>query len=109
MIVQRRNFLIGLASLLAAPAIVRAENIMPVRAIILPVHDPLVRGVRFQSWAFGTKKPGYYCTGTIGPESGRGVLKPLSHFLKHVDAHRQWYPDLCWQPFGDDKYASPGG
>lgn len=33
MIIQRRNFLIGLASALAAPAIVKAESLMKVRAI----------------------------------------------------------------------------
>lgn len=32
MIIQRRKFLIGLASSLAAPAIVKAANIMPVKA-----------------------------------------------------------------------------
>jgi hypothetical protein len=31
MIIPRRGFLLGLASLIAAPAIVRIENIMPVR------------------------------------------------------------------------------
>lgn len=33
MILQRRNFLFGLGSLMAAPAIVRAESIMKVRAL----------------------------------------------------------------------------
>lgn len=33
MIIQRRNFLIGLASSLAAPAIVRANSLMPVKAL----------------------------------------------------------------------------
>lgn len=34
MIIPRRGFLLGLVSLIAAPAIVRIENIMPVRAIV---------------------------------------------------------------------------
>lgn len=34
MILQRRSFLLGLGSLFAAPAIVRAQNIMPVRVIV---------------------------------------------------------------------------
>jgi hypothetical protein len=32
-IIARRGFLLGLVSLIAAPAIVRIENIMPVRAL----------------------------------------------------------------------------
>lgn len=52
MIIQRRNFLIGLVSMLAAPAIVRAENIMPVRKLI--ITDPWVS---FQSWPIGSLQP----------------------------------------------------
>lgn len=33
---SRRGFILGLTSLLAAPAIVRAELLMPVRSIIMP-------------------------------------------------------------------------
>jgi hypothetical protein len=33
-ILARRSFLFGLGALLAAPAIVRAESLMPVRAIV---------------------------------------------------------------------------
>lgn len=33
MIIQRRSFLVGLGAALAAPFVVRAENIMPVRSI----------------------------------------------------------------------------
>jgi hypothetical protein len=32
-LIQRRNFLIGLGSLLAAPAIVRVQSIMPVKVV----------------------------------------------------------------------------
>ena len=32
----RRKFLIGLASLIAAPAVVRASSLMPVKALIKP-------------------------------------------------------------------------
>jgi hypothetical protein len=34
--IDRRRLLFGIASLIAAPAIVRAELIMPVKAIVLP-------------------------------------------------------------------------
>lgn len=36
MIIKRRAFLAGLASVFAAPAIVRAESLMPVRSILVP-------------------------------------------------------------------------
>jgi hypothetical protein len=49
MILQRRNFLIGLASSLGAPAIVRAWNIMPVRALAAPPLPGL--GVIFGSYS----------------------------------------------------------
>ena len=36
LIIPRRQFLLGLTGLLAAPAIVRFDSLMPVRALILP-------------------------------------------------------------------------
>lgn len=39
---NRRGFITGLTSLIAAPAIVKASSLMPVRGIIVPVaHDIL--------------------------------------------------------------------
>lgn len=35
--IPRRSFLLGLGSLIAAPAIVRASSLMPVRGIIMDV------------------------------------------------------------------------
>ena len=37
MILERRKFLTGLASLIAAPAIVRVSSLMPVRGIVQPL------------------------------------------------------------------------
>lgn len=42
MLIQRRNFLVGLASLIAAPAIVRAASLMPVRGVIMPSNFDLL-------------------------------------------------------------------
>ena len=36
MLLPRRGFLLGLGAMLCAPAIVRVESIMPVRAIVQP-------------------------------------------------------------------------
>ena len=44
MITRRRSFLIGLGAAIAAPAIVRAANIMPVRALRPPLQNPLPAG-----------------------------------------------------------------
>lgn len=42
MIIQRRAFLTGLASLLAAPAIVKASSLMPVKAIREPTNEEMM-------------------------------------------------------------------
>lgn len=39
----RRSFLTGLVSVLAAPAIVRAESLMPVKALLIPPRDLFIR------------------------------------------------------------------
>lgn len=95
-LIQRRNFIVGLASMLAAPAIVRAENIMPVRNLIVP--EPMVHGLRWQSWRLGTERPEFFAVGSVGEELGRGPLKPLSHFLSHIEWHKKHYPELNWRP-----------
>jgi hypothetical protein len=66
MIIKRRSFLTGLASALAAPAIVRASSLMPVRGIIVPWRVPLVGGTTLY-------------VEMIGNDSNDG-LSPLSAF-----------------------------
>ena len=44
--ISRRGLITGLASLLAAPAIVRATSIMPVKAYALPRRPPLMGNLR---------------------------------------------------------------
>jgi hypothetical protein len=39
--IHRRSFLTGLAATLAAPAIVRAASLMPVRGIVMDVQQPI--------------------------------------------------------------------
>ena len=43
MLIRRRIFIGGLASVICAPAIVRAESLMPIRALIVPMQ-PLYAG-----------------------------------------------------------------
>jgi hypothetical protein len=38
--IQRRRFFLGIVSALAAPAIVRASSLMPVKALVPEVIDP---------------------------------------------------------------------
>lgn len=42
MITSRRSFLTGAAAFIAAPAIVKAANLMPVRGVILSYGDSIV-------------------------------------------------------------------
>lgn len=50
--IGRRGFIAGLASLIAAPAIVQASSLMPVRGIVMPVSfgEPLMAGLTAQVW-----------------------------------------------------------
>lgn len=47
LILPRRAFLAGLASLVAGPAVVRASSLMPVRRVVLRQlsHDEMVRAM----------------------------------------------------------------
>jgi hypothetical protein len=50
MLSRRRIFVGGLASVMCAPAIVRAESLMPIRALVVPtqsVHAGFVERLRF--------------------------------------------------------------
>lgn len=96
--ILRRNFLIGLTSMLAAPAIVRIENIMPVRALVEPTEQ-LIIGIEFQSWPWGTQPPGLdevrgIIEGTVA--NAKGEPKPASHWLKEVPLHL--YDSIVWRP-----------
>jgi hypothetical protein len=44
MLISRRSFFGGLASAIAAPAIVRATSIMPVRGLVLPLYPEVTMG-----------------------------------------------------------------
>jgi len=87
--------MIGLAPLMVAPAIVRFESLMPVRRLVLPVAEPLGRGIQYQTWPFGAARPEFYTTGSV--YSPTGVLEPLSYWLESLEKHRAIYPDLAWE------------
>jgi len=61
MLTRRRVFVGGVASMICAPAIVRAESLMPIRALIVPmqrVHAGFVERLRFH-WMERALKNGW--------------------------------------------------
>lgn len=59
LILPRRKFLLGLGAALAAPAIVRFESLMPVKAILLQADTPISHGGLFYQWLInGVPIPG---------------------------------------------------
>lgn len=101
MIIQRRKFLIGLASILAAPAIVRVENIMPVRALILP--EPWTMGAEWQTWPFGAPRPDEYAQGSICHQDDKP--KPYSHWVKALERHHLPSQEFHVRPLPDWRLA----
>src|SRR6266516_5529685 len=61
MLTRRRIFIGGVASVICAPAIVRAESLMPIRALIVPmqpVHAGFIERLRFH-WMEQLLKSGW--------------------------------------------------
>jgi hypothetical protein len=59
MLTRRRFFVAGVASLICAPAIVRAESLMQIRALIVPMqplHAGFVERLRFHWLELALKK-----------------------------------------------------
>lgn len=83
---SRRSFITGLVALVAAPAIVRASNLMPVKIM---ENDPLVRGIRYQTWPFGLPQPGNdYWSGSSWVDDAQGP-KPMSYFTNSLKERLQ--------------------
>jgi hypothetical protein len=79
--ITRRDFAAGAVAVLAAASV-------PV------VANQLVRGVRYQSWPFGTQRPYYYWAGQCSSAEG---LKPISYFMPHLFELMRVEP-LWWEP-----------
>lgn len=89
---DRRKFLIGGAVLIASPAIVRATSIMPVRP-----YDPLVLGVRYQSWPWDEEKPDRdYISGST--QVVDGIPKPLSEFMADSLKYFRSWDGMAFKP-----------
>lgn len=96
MLFSRRKLIIGAISVVAAPAIVRIENIMSVRALVVPIDDPLVFGIKYQSWPLKAARPYFFATGSFSSTDGKP--KPLSSWLKSLEGYSTLYPDIAWEP-----------
>lgn len=57
---DRRGLITGIISLIAAPAIVRAGSLMPVKSILLPAKDPLAKLVHTLSVEWDGDAPDGY-------------------------------------------------
>src|SRR3954452_9062796 len=88
---NRRSLLAGIASLLVAPAIVRAVNLMPIASF---VEEELVYGIRIQSWPFSEERPHFHISGIMLRPSG----VPLSHFNDDIARFRTLWPRLVYRP-----------
>jgi hypothetical protein len=92
LMINRRNFLIGMSAVLCNPAIVRISNIMPIRN-----YEESVCGIRIQSWPLDACRPEYYITGLIGGyNSPRRVL--VSEHLPYINKLREHWPNLVYSP-----------
>lgn len=74
MIIERRKFIAGLATLFSAPAIVRASSLMPVRSIQFDMDNLLVSCIeRFRyGWQNPNVMPGWVDTPAQWPEIFKG-------------------------------------
>jgi len=95
--ISRRGFLLG------APAVVLASNLMPVRDWLR--LDPLIRGIRYQTWPFDEERPEMYFQGSISRWSNgsrfAGIdsseLVPASYFINQMGRYTEpTYWQLIW-------------
>lgn len=83
--IDRRSFLIGSSAVVVAAALPAAAT-----------SDPLVIGIRYQTWPWGEPRPfNDWCVGSVGGYGGE--LKPLSALMPHLDKHFRCGP-LWWEP-----------
>lgn len=94
-LMTRRAALAQIASLFAAPAIIRFNALMPISVSHLNMNELMVYGINMQSWPFGSQRPDRYMTGMLcGYTSG---LQPPPTFTRRLDSHKELWPDLVWK------------
>lgn len=102
MIIARRSFLTGLAGIIAAPAIVSFQNLMPIRGIIMPPKPKLIVPVLEDTSHYaecvalgvgGT--PGPYGRHTWKQISARDIMRSPGKIVETIT--RPWSPGMTYQ------------
>jgi|KBSMisStandDraft_5_1062788.scaffolds.fasta_scaffold2817007_2 hypothetical protein len=84
--IDRRQLLIGSAASVVASSV-------PVISA-----DPLIRGIVWQTFPFGTEPPLEFMSGQVGPT--RGPLKPTSFWLARMNNRAgPFWSKLYWRDF----------
>ena len=88
MILSRRKFFIGLGALFAAPAIIPYERLMPVKAIVLPTNEFLIRFLATDGTVIHETNEAnpYWSLGTDGAMLYEGV--PLTCCIGSIEVAR---------------------
>src|SRR5438270_463699 len=95
MLTRRRIFVGGVATVICAPAIVRAESLMPIRGLILPmerVHAGFVERLRFH-WMEQLLKNGWTAerATTFGGISENEARRQVT-YARNPSADGRWWP-----------------
>ena len=86
MIIQRRSFIAGLGSLIAAPAIVRAASLMPVRAIMVDAVENITGAELWlpkTAWVIQWQETASYVRNNI-ITYGSGAYLVTANTVEHV-------------------------
>lgn len=92
-ILNRRKLIGGLVAFIAAPAIIRVADLMPIRAFT--VEEALYRGIRYQDWPLGTERPYYHGHGEISRASNKTM--PESYWLNELKRFSAWERKLHYE------------
>jgi len=101
-IIQRRAFITGLVSLMAAPAIVRVASLMPVK--VFEPGEILYKTIHWQTFGFYERRPIEWASGTITADKPQ----PLMHFWPKIRRYGELYGNgVYWRPSEYSKQDGP--
>lgn len=105
--INRRGLIVGLASFIAAPAVVRAGNIMPVRRII----STMPRERIWQTWELKQVGMGMWCPQWGGHRLIEGTQGRISFSIRGgdiVDQQHHSVRTLSWVEGNSMRYIPAG-
>jgi hypothetical protein len=102
---SRRKLLGGLGLLIAAPAIVKASSLMPVKAYAaVPEVEYWAQGIRYQTWPYGrSPRPEEWVQGTM--ETHKNRVKPMEHWMNELRRIQTVHPSVYWEPIGKTEFV----